>query len=463
MNTKFFSNAYYYSLIYLALTIPFQLKFIPFSAGIISLGLLWFIGGNLLQKVKQFITNPYAIMLSAIYLFYLISIFYSENKSYAFNDLVLKLPLVLLPLFLSTTKKLKTAQYHTILRTFAISTFFAAIVTVIIAYYNYLQTGLLKHFFYHDLTIFMHSAYYALYALFAIAIFIYLIHHTKNKNHIVIYAGMSFILVIFLFLLSSRMQLLIFFFFLTGYIITLASHKRNILLGIGMLALGYTFIFILITSLPKTNKRINQTKSNLENINYSKTNTEARVKIWEAAFSVIKENYLLGTGVGDVKDALISKYAELSDKNPAQEKEISQKIIEIQNYEKWFSHIKQKAKANNISVEDQLYIDAIYILDANKSRYTYFIKKGYNYQGQSLQTFASVGILGCIFLLFSLLFPALKLGWKKQDYLLCVLMLMLFASFITESMLERQAGVILYAFFTSLVILSKKEISDKRV
>ena len=42
-------------------------------------------------------------------------------------------------------------------------------------------------------------------------------------------------------------------------------------------------------------------------------------------------------------------------------------------------------------------------------------------------------------------------------------MLMLFASFITESMLERQAGVILYAFFTSLVILSKKEISDKRV
>ena len=167
MDTKFFSNAYYYSLIYLALTIPFQLKFIPFSAGIISLGLLWFIRGNLLQKVKQFITNPYAIMLSGIYLFYLISIFYSENKSYAFNDLVLKLPLVLLPLFLSTTKKLKNAQYHTILRTFAISTFFAAIVTVMIAYYNYLQTGLLKYFFYHDLTIFMHSAYYALYALFA--------------------------------------------------------------------------------------------------------------------------------------------------------------------------------------------------------------------------------------------------------------------------------------------------------
>jgi len=461
MNSSIFSNIYYYSLIYLAITIPFQLKFIPFSLGIISLGLLWILGGNLLQKLIRFIKNPYAIMLSGLYLFYLISIFYSENKSYGVNDLVLKLPLGLLPIFLSTNKKLKVSQYHAILKTFAISTFFAAILTVIIAYYNYLQTGLLRYFFYHDLTIFMHSAYYGLYALFSIAIFIYLIHHTQNKNHRFIYASMSFALVLFLFLLSSRMQLLIFFLLLNGYIIGLASHRRNILLGIGMLVLANTFIFGLITSLPKTSKRINQTKIHLENINYSKTNTDARVKIWYAAFNVIKDNYLLGTGVGDVKDAIMSKYSEFSEKNPDQEKEISQKIIEIQNHEKWFNHIKQKAKTNNILVEDQLYIDAIYVLNADQGRYTYFIRKGYNYHGQFFQTFAAVGILGFLFLLFSLLWPAFKLGWEKQDYLLIVLMLMLFISFITESMLERQAGVILYAFFTNLLILSKQEISDK--
>ena len=129
----------------------------------------------------------------------------------------------------------------------------------------------------------------------------------------------------------------------------------------------------------------------------------------------------------------------------------------------WLEHIQQKAKTNNISVEDQLYLDAIYVLNANHSRYKYFVKKGYNYHGQFLQTLAAVGVLGFIFLLFSILLPAYKLGWKKQNYLLLALMFMLFTSFITESMLERQAGVIFYAFFSSLLIVTKKEISDKSV
>ena len=227
--------------------------------------------------------------------------------------------------------------------------------------------------------------------------------------------------------------------------------------------MGYVFIFVLATSLPKLNTRINQTKKHLANMNYPKTNSDARVKIWNAAFSVVKQNYLLGAGVGDVKDALIAQYGELSKENSEEESQVKNKIIEIQNNQMWLEHIKQKAIANNISIEDQLYIDAIYVLNANQSRYKYFIKKAYNYHGQFLQTLASVGILGFIFLLFSIVLPAYKLGWKKQNYLLLALMFMLFSSFITESMLERQAGVILYAFFSSLLILADKEISDKFV
>lgn len=463
MSSNISSKIYYYSLIYIAVTIPFQLKFLPFSLAIIAVGLLWIFGGNLSQKIKKFIANPYVILMSGLYLFYLISLLYSENTTYGFNDLVLKLPLILLPLFLSTTEKLKVSQYNSILKTFAISTFFATIITLIIAYYNYLQTGLLKYFFYQDLTIFMHSAYYALYALFAIAIFIYLIHHTQKKKHKIIYASMAFGLVVFLFLLSSRMQLLIFFLLLTVYIIAIAYQKKRILLGVTILVLGYVFIFVLATSLPKTSVRINQTKKHFENMNYSKTNSDSRGKIWDAAFSVVKQNYLLGTGVGDVKDMLIAQYVELSEENAEEESQVKNKIIEIQNNQMWLEHIQQKAKTNNISVEDQLYLDAIYVLNANHSRYKYFVKKGYNYHGQFLQTLAAVGVLGFIFLLFSILLPAYKLGWKKQNYLLLALMFMLFTSFITESMLERQAGVIFYAFFSSLLIVTKKEISDKSV
>ncbi len=274
---------------------------------------------------------------------------------------------------------------------------------------------------------------------------------------------MAFALFVFLFLLSSRMQLLIFFFLLTAYIIAISYQKKKILLGTVALTVSFAFIYVLTTKLPNTSARLSQTQKDLGNIKYSKANSDPRIQIWIATFSVLKQNYLLGTGVGDVKDALIAQYEELSEGNAEEESQVKNKIIEIQNNQMWLEHIQQKAKANNISVEDQLFIDAIYVLNANQSRYKYFIKKGYNYHAQFLQTLAAVGILGFIFLFLSIVLPAYKLGWKKQNYLLLALMFMIFLSLITESMLERQAGVILYAFFSSLLIVTKKEISDKSV
>ena len=461
MSSNLSSKLFFYSLLYIALTIPFQWKYLPFSVGITMLGLVWFFGSNLSQKIKKFVKNPYAILLSGLYLLYLISILYSENKSYGFTDLLLKLPLLLFPLFLSTTDSLNNSQYKSVLRTFAISTFFAAITTLLIGYCNYTQTGLTKYFFYHDLTIFMHSAYYALYALFAIVIFIYLFNKTENKKSKIAYSSMAFGLSIFLFLLSSRMQILIFVTLLTFFIVVRAFQKKRILTGILALFLSYACIFLLVTQMPKTSARLQQTKAHIKNINYSKTNSDARVQIWGAATNVIKKNYLFGTGVGDVKDELISQYELLSENDSEKEKAIEQIIIKIQNNERWLLHIKQKAIENNISVEDQLFADAIFVLEDTQSRYKHFIKKGYNYHSQFFQTLSAVGLLGFFFLFFSLLIPAYSLGLKNRNFLLLGFFFMVFISFITESMLERQAGVIFYAFFSSFIVFNSKMINDK--
>jgi len=455
MSRNLSSKLFLYSLLYIALTIPFQWKYLPFSVGITMLGLVWVFGSNLSQKIKKFVKNPYAILLSGLYLLYLISILYSENKSYGFTDLLLKLPLLLFPLFLSTTDSLNNSQYKSVLRTFAISTFFAAITTLLIGYSNYTKTGLTKYFFYHDLTIFMHSVYYALYALFAIVIFIYLYRKTQNKKSKILYTLMAFGLNIFLFLLASRMQILIFIILLTIYILIVAFKKKRIIAGIAILCLSYVCIFLLVTTIPRTSVRFEQTKKYLKNINYEKTNSDARVQIWDAAFTVIKKNYWTGTGVGDVKDELLSQYTLLSSNESDKEKVIDDKIIDIQNNKKWFLHIKEKAKENNISVEDQLFVDAIFVLGDTKSRYKHFIKKGYNYHGQFLQTLSAVGLLGFLFLFFSLLIPAYNLGLKNKNYLLLAFLFMVFVSFITESMLERQAGVIVYAFFISFLVFIK--------
>jgi len=301
----------------------------------------------------------------------------------------------------------------------------------------------------------MHSAYYALYALFAIVIFIYLFNKTQNKNSKVAYLSMALGLSIFLFLLSSRMQILIFVTLLTFFIVVRAFQKKRIFTGILALFLSYACIFLLVTQMPKTSARLQQTKAHIKNINYSKTNSDARAQIWVAATNVIKKNYWIGTGVGDVKDELVAQYTFLSSTDSDKEKVIEDKIIEIQNNKKWFLHIKEKAKEDNISVEDQLFVDAIFVLGDTKSRYKHFINRGYNYHGQFLQTLSAVGLLGFFFLFFSLLLPAYNLGLKNKNYLLLVFMFMVFVSFITESMLERQAGVILYAFFISFLVFIK--------
>ncbi len=448
-SNKILQKLYYYSLIYISISIPFQLKFLPFTAGIIMLGLIWVLRGDIIIKLKKIIKNPYAISMGALYFTYLISLFYSDNTSYAYKDLILKSPLLLIPLFLGSSEKITQIQFNNVLKVFAISTFLSAIITIAVGYYKYTQTGLVKYFFYHDLTIFMHSAYYGLYSLCAITIFIYLFHNSPSNKKKVIYSIMALGLSLFLFLLSSRMQILIFLFALTIYILALYVKKRKIYFGIFILLLSYVGIFFLVTKMPKTSVRLQQTKEHIKNINFSKTNSDARVQIWFAAINVIKSNYLLGTGVGDVKDVLLNEYELLSKGNSL----VDNKIEEIKRNRKWLNHIKIKAIENNIKVEDQLYEDAIYVLNDKRSRYKYFIKKGYNYHSQYFQTISAVGILGLFLLLFSLLFPIYKLGYKKKKYLLSAFLIMFFISFISESFLEREAGVILYAFFSSFLSL----------
>ena len=86
------------------------------------------------------------------------------------------------------------------------------------------------------------------------------------------------------------MQILIFVTLLTFFIVVRAFQKKRILTGILALFLSYACIFLLVTQMPKTSARLQQTKAHIKNINYSKTNSDPRGQIWSAATNVIKKN-----------------------------------------------------------------------------------------------------------------------------------------------------------------------------
>jgi hypothetical protein len=124
-----------------------------------------------------------------------------------------------------------------------------------------------------------------------------------------------------------------------------------------------------------------------------------RLEFWKASLAIIKANLLTGVGTGDLEYAFQEEY----------EKSGSLLGKEF----RWRSH------------------------------------------NQFLAIFATFGIVGIIWFLFCLIYPAARLG-KFHDYYYLTFFIIIILSMLTEDTLETQAGVTVFAFFSSFLIFNKK-------
>ena len=126
----------------------------------------------------------------------------------------------------------------------------------------------------------------------------------------------------------------------------------------------------------------------------SHESSAARILVWKAAMEVIKDDPIIGVGTGDVKKELRKVYKE--------------KNIES-------------------AYEDHL-----------------------NAHNQYIQTTVALGIIGLLVLL-SFFFLPIIYAYKNNNPLYIIFLALVGFHFLFESMLERQAGVVFYAFFNSLL------------
>ena len=150
------------------------------------------------------------------------------------------------------------------------------------------------------------------------------------------------------------------------------------------------------TYLTVTSSRLSKAQQAISSNDLDKNSTEStteRLLIWQSAVSVIKENVLVGVGTGDTNDALLKTY-----------------------------------KTN---------------------QYSGALESRLNAHNQYLQTFIAIGIIGFLALM-SMLFIPLYTALKKRDILYLLLLLLICFNLLFESMFERQAGVVFYAFFNGL-------------
>lgn len=95
-------NLAFWGLALIALGLPLSVFMV--SVGTIVLAVNWLLEGNYLSRLQQFFKDPLSLFIVSVFLLYLVGMLYTENFAQGLKDLRIKLPILVLPLFLFTSK-----------------------------------------------------------------------------------------------------------------------------------------------------------------------------------------------------------------------------------------------------------------------------------------------------------------------------------------------------------------------
>ena len=410
--TKDISSYYFIACISFVLGLFMQDFFkVPLTGGIIIIGLCWIFSFSFKEKLQRILKNPAAIAFVLLYLLHLLSILYTENSSEGWNDLRLKISFLLLPFFMTTVQFIYNEQRMFILKFFAVLMMLMALTDLTYAFLEYLVNGNQETFYYTNLPyVLTYKVHYVAW-YYSFAIFISIYHLISSQlNRTFWFLGLL-ILLFSLILLSSRTFILAFIIvFIMSFLKWFKTAKLSRLMWAKVLSIVAFFILSLVF-IPSINLRLNDTVVELQKMFGYDTpkQTNPRVFIWRYGADLIVKNPIFGFGVGDAK-------GELS--------------VALESCSAMFWDGERKVPIQN---------------------------KNYNFHNQFMQTWAEVGIFGFLILLFLMIHPFLL---KNSHPLFLIFIGLTFIGCLTESVFERQAGVVLFAFMYPL-LSGLKKVSDE--
>ena len=182
-----------------------------------------------------------------------IGLFYTSDFNYAFKDIRIKAPLLILPLIISTTKPLSRKLFDTILQLFVaaiiIGTIISSLILIDIIHRNIIDI--------RDISIFISHIRFALLICVAIFISSYFIFNSLTISGKAIWSAIIIWLVFFLIVMESLTglaALTITLFILIIYTI-LKSKNKNLKYGALVLLCGsITLLALYINSIAKENQ-----------------------------------------------------------------------------------------------------------------------------------------------------------------------------------------------------------------
>ncbi|KXK47463.1 MAG: hypothetical protein UZ10_BCD003000374 [Bacteroidetes bacterium OLB10] len=92
----------------------------------------WLLQGNFSIRLRQAFSNKAVWILCSVYVLHLIGLIYSADYAYAFKDLRVKLPLLLLPVLFASSTPLTNRQLNILLTVFISATFISTFISYLI-------------------------------------------------------------------------------------------------------------------------------------------------------------------------------------------------------------------------------------------------------------------------------------------------------------------------------------------
>lgn len=392
---QFHAKAHYYLAILIAICIPVA-RFTPVFIALMLLN--WIVEGDFKNKFLLIFKNKFALLFMSFYIMHLLGMLYSKNIDFGLFDIQVKFSILVFPLIL-VNRPINSEKIKFVFYSFILGGIISSLILLSHAVYTYFVFGE-NNFFYQAFSILVHPSYIAMYLDFSIAWILYSFLN-KSFNNIRFYKLYTFLLVSFfsfiIVLLSSKMGMitlvLLFIGFLVYYIISRKKYATGIVSMFFLLALIYSVVKFVPFVRDRVQSAVTAMTSTSSNQNEGES-TAVRLLIWKAANQVISENFLLGTGTGDSKDALLHEYEK---------------------------------RGMTSALEHKL-----------------------NTHNEFYQVFVSIGLIGFILFIANLFVP-LFFAFKTSNSVYLLFLVILILNIFPESMFETQAGVMFYSFFNSLL------------
>ena len=393
-----------YSLLAIAVILPFFPKFLtPFIVLNFIVGIFDYSTSG---KKMMWSLNPVLLFLSLYFILHLIGLGWTTNYKYAGLDLQLKLPLLLIPITFVFTNHDYSKIRDRILDAFVYSLAFAVVFCFTRATYFYFAEGL-NYYMYKDFSFFIHPGYFSMFLCFGVAVVLNNVFNSqisvRGNNLNLLFITLFSLAII---CLEAKAGIFIILIILAVNLLILIKsgvvRKYKISAFLLLITIGiYYFGFIS----PYTSGRMSEMKTGVSSPATTEVHsTGMRLQAWKSAIELIKANPLAGTGTGDVKDELVKVY-----------------------YQKGYTEIYNlKLNAHN----------------------------------QFLQSFASLGVLGFLFLIMVMLAATVN-AVKTRNWLLFSFTGIVAANMMIESVLEVSAGAAFVSlFFPLLLSFNTTKIND---